>query len=317
MSRLFVAVFAVAFAPLVAQAVPTLVEEDETKPIVSQPVHSDVSKPLSELATQPAATQPVPPAANTPETKAIAEFINKLTGGKSVDQQPTPLTDPALTALLPDRKFYLLAFPQYPVARIGPEPLAPRNIFALDKQNAVTLITEAEALKKLFVAELSACKSDKQLKQAAAAWLRLSRELANDGMFQFTVSDDDTTIASSGVRQVVTGVAKVAAGGRGKLNGGSITATLTFDQGKLTDVQQEAELRPGIRPICQGTKLLDPDRIVRGMAERDLLTMGLSCKFYMSEQWQKADPKLRTEIERVWRQIVIEAKQDPQTNTLP
>ena len=30
----------------------------------------------------------------------------------------------------------------------------------------------------------------------------------------------------------------------------------------------KADLTPGVRPICQATKLLDPDTIVRGMAEQ-------------------------------------------------
>jgi hypothetical protein len=45
-------------------------------------------------------------------------------------------------------------------------------------------------------------------------------------------------------------------------------ATLTFDGGgKLARVAEGGKLRPGPRPICQATKLLDPDPLVRRMAE--------------------------------------------------
>jgi hypothetical protein len=38
--------------------------------------------------------------------------------------------------------------------------------------------------------------------------------------------------------------------------------------GTLVNVLEKSALRPGVRPICQATKLLDRDPIVRRMANR-------------------------------------------------
>ena len=85
---------------------------------------------------------------------------------------------------------------------------------------------------------------------------------------------------------------------------GTVTASLTFDDaGKLAKVSEEAKFRPGPRPICQATKLLDPDAIVRKMAEQDLLIMGLAAREYLNEQRAQAGPELRRAIDRLWQRI--------------
>src|SRR5438132_1542 len=55
---------------------------------------------------------------------------------------------------------------------------------------------------------------------------------------------------------------------------GDIKATLTFKDGVLTTAETKVSLTPGMRPRCQATKLLDPDPIVRGMAEDSIRMMG-------------------------------------------
>jgi hypothetical protein len=72
-------------------------------------------------------------------------------------------------------------------------------------------------------------------------------------------------------------------------------AEATFDRSKL---------KPGPRPICQATKLLDADAVVRKMAEQDLLFMGLAARDYLMEQRAAAGPELRQAIDRLWEQIV-------------
>src|SRR2546430_9082269 len=47
---------------------------------------------------------------------------------------------------------------------------------------------------------------------------------------------------------------------------------------------ETANIKKGIRPICQATKLLDPDPVVRGMAEQAILVMGKAAKEYRSEE---------------------------------
>ena len=85
---------------------------------------------------------------------------------------------------------------------------------------------------------------------------------------------------------------------------GAIEATLSFDgAGKLARVAEGGKLRPGPRPICQATKLLDPDPLVRRMAEQDLRIMGRAAKGYLDGQRAQAAPELRRAIDRLWRQI--------------
>ena len=85
---------------------------------------------------------------------------------------------------------------------------------------------------------------------------------------------------------------------------GELTAALEYGKdGKLAKVVETAKIRPGPRPICQATKLLDADPIVRRMAEQDLLIMGLFARDYLMEQRELATPELRAAIDRVWQQI--------------
>jgi hypothetical protein len=92
-------------------------------------------------------------------------------------------------------------------------------------------------------------------------------------------------------------------------NKGQITATLEFSQaGKVTNVTEKVKLVEGIRPICQATKLLDPDPIVRKMAERDILVMGQMAYDYLMQQRAKATPELQAAIDRLWERIIEEGR---------
>ncbi len=96
--------------------------------------------------------------------------------------------------------------------------------------------------------------------------------------------------------------AVVARGGKA-----DIAADLTFTrEGKLIKVEETNTVKRGIRPICQATKLLDPDPVVRQMAEKDILVMGRAAKAYLDEQRAKASPNLRQAIDRIWHRIVQE-----------
>ena len=65
-------------------------------------------------------------------------------------------------------------------------------------------------------------------------------------------------------------------------------------------------MKRGVRPICQATKLLDPDPVVRQMAEDAILVMGKAADEYLSEQRARATPALREAIDRIWQRILIE-----------
>ncbi len=139
----------------------------------------------------------------------------------------------------------------------------------------------------------------------AKAWLRLVEEFHEDGFFQFSIPDDSFDVTAEpegGLR--IRGKAVVT---RNAGNGGEIGASLIFDKaGRLVNASEAANLKRGIRPICQATKLLDPDPIVRGMAEEALLVMGKMAKGYLEEQRARAEPELQRAIDGIWRRILSE-----------
>jgi hypothetical protein len=74
--------------------------------------------------------------------------------------------------------------------------------------------------------------------------------------------------------------------------------------GSFVNVLERGVLRPRIRPVCQATKLLDRDPIVRRMAEQDLLVMGRGVKPYLDQIRATARPKLQEAIDRIWQRIL-------------
>src|SRR5260370_288820 len=133
-------------------------------------------------------------------------------------------------------------------------------------------------------------------------FLRLSEELEQDLFFTF--SECAVNYSSSQDGALVPGQVLVLNGGTGEID-----LSMPFDRdGNLGDVQETDTVRAGIRPICQATKLLDRDRLVRRMAEQDILVMGRSAKTYLDEQRAKAGPKLRNAIDRIWQRIVDEGR---------
>jgi hypothetical protein len=136
---------------------------------------------------------------------------------------------------------------------------------------------------------------------AGLTWLRLSYVFSQDGFYTFGDPDVRVTTFADGSIEVIGGVL-VTAGGKGQ-----VRATLDFDSnGGLKDVSEDRRVCPGVRPICQATKLLDPDPLVRRMAEQDILVMGTAAKGYLDEQRAKANPELQKAIDRIWKRIMDE-----------
>jgi hypothetical protein len=91
---------------------------------------------------------------------------------------------------------------------------------------------------------------------------------------------------------------------------GEIAARLTFERsGKLIDIVEKSTLRAGVRPICQATKLLDPDPIVRRMAEQDILVMGLEAKPYLDYIRPQLSPELQAAVDKLWQRILEESRE--------
>jgi hypothetical protein len=209
------------------------------------------------------------------------------------------LDNAALERTFSGRLFISVIYRMHPVAVLAPTPLKSQNVFVVAKDGGVEHFTTSKKLEKFFRSDLGPVKSDDQAKDAVRAWLTLSQQFVQDGFFQFTIPDKEI----SGDARKMTGKAVVEPKGGNK---GYLAVTLTFEDGKLAKVQEENQVKVGVRPICQATKLLDLDPIVRGMAEQCLLVMGSAARGYLAEQRAKATPELQQAIDRIWQRIVEE-----------
>jgi hypothetical protein len=202
----------------------------------------------------------------------------------------------AVSRVFPGHDFVAVLFRQFPVGRIPPEPLKPSNVYAVSKDNKLTLINSTGQLEEFF--KKARPGADEQAKKdAVRAWLRLSQELHQDGFYGFKVEED--SVKAQG--ETALGKTVVNRGGNGE-----IAVTLSFKDGLLTSAKEEAKLKPGPRPICQATLLLDPNPLVRRIVEQDLLIMGRMALPYLEEQHARATPELRQAIERIRQRILAE-----------
>src|SRR5262249_52054817 len=161
------------------------------------------------------------------------------------------------------------------VAMMIPKGMKASNVFAVAKVGKVDYLKDPKTLQNFFTKHGPVAKSEEAAGNLSQSWLALSQEFVQDGFYKFNIGKQE--VKSEG-GQVVSAedTAVVMAGGNGE-----IKATLSFDkEGRLTRVSETTKIRPGPRPICQATKLLDPDPIVRRMAEQDLLYMGLAARDY-------------------------------------
>ena len=234
-------------------------------------------------------------------TKKLAEFKGAERG------QIVSLKEDSLIREFPGFSFYVLRFRTYPVARLPPEPLKINNLFIVKPDGSVEHIVEPEGLKKFFRTALVPVTAQARARDVAKAWLQLSQEFYQDDFFHFSIPEDSLQVAakdSGGVEVSAKAVVNQQGG-----NSGEIAASLTFDPaGVLTNVSESVQIHRGIRPICQATKLLDPDPIVRGMAEQDILVMGKAAKGYLDEQRAKTRPELQQAIDEIWQRIVAEGR---------
>jgi hypothetical protein len=168
----------------------------------------------------------------------------------------------------------------------------------------VVEITELSQLESWFGQHLAPIRSRSEMKQAVRAWLTLSEELKQDGFYKFETREDSLSVTTKGREIEISGKAIIISGGTGE-----ISALLVFGKnGKLVRIVETSTVKPGVRPICQATKLLDPDPVVRRMAEQDIIVMGRAAKTYLDEQRAKASSELKKAIDNIWRRIVGKGK---------
>jgi hypothetical protein len=229
--------------------------------------------------------------------EAVQKYLAKLGG----EGEPMLLSQEAapVAATFPEHVFIIARYRIYPVARILPKGLNPSNVFAVSKDDRVERVADTGALQKFFAAHAKDFLIEQKVKDGLATWLTLTQEFHQDGFFKFEVLEKDMSIEKKGEDFTARGRALVVGGGNGE-----IAATALFERGQLAKVDEKVKIIEGPRPICQATKLLDADPIVRQMAERDLLFMGLAARDYILEQRGKAGPELRVAIDRLWERIV-------------
>ena len=229
----------------------------------------------------------------------VRKHIDEMKFGKGAGEA-TAQSSEVVKKAFPDHQLVIVRFRQFPVARIIPEGLRASNIFAVTKNGKVEHMKDVKSLEKFFRTHHAPAKGEKEAKSVLAAWLTLTPEFHQDGMYKFEVLEKEFEVESKdGFSAKASGRATVMAGGNGELK-----VVLQIDkEGKLAKAEETAKIRPGPRPICQATKLLDADPLVRRICEQDLLNMGLSAREYMMEQRDRATPELRDAIDRLWRQI--------------
>jgi hypothetical protein len=191
----------------------------------------------------------------------------------------------------------------FPVAVATPDPLKPANVFALSPQGEVTHMPDMDSLKDFVRHNAPAAVRNDQARDVFKAWMKLALEFKQDGFYEFSPVAP-VVVTSRSATADLTATSKVTAtrGGHGEYK-----ATVTFaEDGRIQETTIVDNVKAGIRPVCQATKLLDKDPIVRKIAEKDILVMGPAAKSYLDEQRAKASPDLQREIDRVWNKIVQE-----------
>ena len=214
-----------------------------------------------------------------------------------------PIADDFVGRTFPNYSFFGVIFRQFPVAVLCPPApdLKCANVFFV-KDGAVDFVSNVEDLKFFFAAQMGAAGSGDAATDAANTWLRLSEELKQDLFYTFGAAD--VSYEARDDVAVLRGHAGVSAGGDGGID---MVMTLS-GAGSFLSVYEKSALRAGVRPVCQATKLLDPDPIVRRMAEQDLLVMGRAAKGYMDAVRATAPADLREAIDRMWKRILIEGR---------
>lgn len=234
----------------------------------------------------------------------LKEYLGAIKGSEA--GRVTALTADGVKETFPDHVLFSHVIPQFPLAREAPAPLKNANVIAIPKKKdgKPILVTDTKELEKFFKDNAREMKSADEAADAVKAWLRGAAELNQDGFFKFTVKTDDKPKVEKG-SGIGSGQAPVAAQNGDK---GEIKATLSFKDGKFASADTKVNLSAGMRPRCQATKLLDPDPIVRAMAEDSLRVMGSTIKPYLDEQRAKASPELKKAIDKIWEKIVAEGR---------
>ncbi len=233
--------------------------------------------------------------------KAEAQVKEYLTKNKAEGGQVLYLGNEYLDKMFPKQRFFAVRYRIYPVAKKMPEGMKPSNVIVVPPNGRPEHLKDAKALENYFKTNQQPVKGGLDATFSLLSWLTLSQEFRQDGFYKFKLPTMTDGKAGDGID--IKGSAVVMQGGNGE-----ITAELSFDKaGKLTKATETAKIKPGPRPICQATRLLHEDPLVRRICEADLLYMGRPALDYLREQRALAGPDLRRAIDRVIERIQREA----------
>jgi hypothetical protein len=262
---------------------------------------------LSAAIAPQANTQANPMPSDTDKAKHLVLMEFPVLGAKHMPRLE-PITDDPVKGAFPGYHFFVVGFMIWPVGHSPARGFGQRNLIVVTKDGKVVLLKQnrprnhSKSLEKCLRDHARLVTDDESAKQAVEAWLRLSQEFTQDEYFQFTIPNNALTVEHVGSERTASGKLIVSHGGKGE-----IRAALVFTKdGKLADVDETNTVQAGERPICQATKLLDPDPIVRQMAEKAILMMGRAAKPYLDEERAKVSPALQKAIDRIWQRIIDE-----------
>lgn len=236
--------------------------------------------------------------------KAQAEVEKQVREWKGQGFRVQVIDEKYVRETFPNHVFIAVHFPQWPIARVTPEPMKHQNLFVIAKDDKVTHLADSKKLEDFFKSTLGAkLNQDKTVR----SWLRLRMEYIQDGYYKFKFPEKADVTGPGSSLTLVTGIVEVVPEAGNK---GSFKAVVRFDRAdKFSGVTEEDnKVIRGIRPRCQATLLLHADPLVRAIAEQDLLVLGQNARGYLMEQRAKASDELRREIDRIWRQIEIEGR---------
>jgi hypothetical protein len=242
----------------------------------------------------------ISPATAGTEAKPLPESVKKAHDQvrKYVDDRGGQMgqiiwvEEKALKQVFPDLLFFAVRFRQYPVAFAPPEGMSSSNVVVVGDK--LTLLPDQLAFNKFFSAQWQTRKppTADQAKAAAVSYLALNQELVQDGFYTFEIIQAGAENKNGNME--ATGRSMVTKGGNG-----DIRIELQF-MGQNLIVNHNQTIRPGPRPKCQATRLIDNDPLIRHMAETELRFMGLAARSYLLEQRDKADnPRLRQAIQQL------------------
>jgi RNA polymerase sigma factor (sigma-70 family) len=156
-------------------------------------------------------------------------------------------------------------------------------------------IVSVAELKKFLESNLPEAKDEGAVKDALWACLRITQEAFTDHRWM-DIKLDESSIKVAG--KTASGKSVVAPPGQGFL-------TVSLDQTrKPARIEIDIKIVRPPKPVCQATRLLDPDPVIRKMAEQQLLLMGKYAEEYLQQRRVEAEsPELRAAIDAIWKRI--------------